>query len=175
MPYCVKDDYEEVFAKCGTTDLLDSKASTLSNGQAMRVSLALGGSYSFMAARSLCQLFLVCLPSYLLGLGLAYVAANSLNSYLSGFFGMPPLPPLPRLAPCRFLRLAPYLPLGNFPPALGQEEKGLRRSPPFKLLFIFRQLIFPKSPQNKQFPCNIAENYILRGFRDVFFNVVALG
>ncbi len=88
MPYCVKDDYEEVFAKCGITDLLDSKASTLSNGQAMRVSLTLGGSYSFMAASSLCQLFLVCLPSYLLGLGLAYFAANSLNSFLSGFFGM---------------------------------------------------------------------------------------
>lgn len=87
----------------------------------------------------------------------------------------PPLPPLPRLAPCRFLRLAPYLPLGNFPPAVGQEEKGHRRSPPFQLLLIFRQLIFPKSPQNKQFSCNIVENYVLRGFRDVFFNVVALG
>ena len=51
-------------------------------------SLALGGSYSFMAARSLCQLFRVCLPSYLLELGLAYIAANSFNSFLSGFFGM---------------------------------------------------------------------------------------
>ena len=51
MPYCVKDDYEEVFAKCGITDLLDSKASTLSNGQAMRVSLArtiLKGSSLFL-------------------------------------------------------------------------------------------------------------------------------
>ncbi len=51
------------------------------------VSLALGGSYSLLGVRSLFQLLLVCLPSYVLGLGLAYGAAFALNSYFAGIYG----------------------------------------------------------------------------------------